>query len=136
MYGFVILKEEISVFAKIGIVLIFLCLVLVNPGGKSGKIPAKWYVWVIMSFIGNGMCSTVQKMQQLKFDGAYKTEFMITALLIVAAMMTVLGLIKKEGRTKGIVKYAAAQGVSDGRAFPGGFVRRNDNCVYRLSHGI
>lgn len=114
MYGFVILKEEISVFAKIGIALIFLCLILVNPGGKSGKIPAKWYVWVIMSFIGNGMCSTVQKMQQLKFDGAYKTEFMITALLIVFAVMTVFGLIKKEGRTKGIVKYAAAQGVSNG----------------------
>ena len=53
-------------------------------------------------------------MQQLKFDGAYKTEFMITALLIVFAVMTVFGLIKKEGRTKGIVKYAAAQGVSNG----------------------
>ncbi len=114
VYGFAILKEDISLPAKIGIVLIFLCLVLVNPGGKSGRLPARWYVWVILSFIGNGMCSTVQKMQQLKFDGAYKNEFMITALFAVTLVMLILGLINKEGGTKGIVKYAAVQGASNG----------------------
>lgn len=114
VYGFFVLKEEISVFAKIGIILIFLCLVLVNPSGKNEKIPAKWYVWVTLSFIGNGMCSTVQKMQQLKFDGAYKSEFMITALLVVTVVMLLLGLTGERGKTGKIVKYAAAQGVSNG----------------------
>lgn len=72
MYGFVILKEEISVFAKIGIALIFLCLILVNPGGKSGKIPAKWYVWVIMSFIGNGMSRPFRKCNSLNLTAHIK----------------------------------------------------------------
>lgn len=114
VYGFAVLKEDISFWAKIGIALIFLCLILVNPGGKSGKIPAKWYFWVILSFIGNGMCSTIQKMQQLKFDGAYKNEFMIAALSAVALVMLTLGFAKRNGGTKGILKYAALQGVSNG----------------------
>ena len=42
------------------------------------------------------MCSTVQKMQQVASGGAYKNEFMIIALAVVAAAMLLL-LIENAG---------------------------------------
>ena len=51
---------------------------------------------MLLSFFGNGFCSLVQKLQQIKFDGAYKSEFMILALLICSVMLTVFTLCYRE----------------------------------------
>ena len=49
------------------------------------KITWKWILYVLLAFLGNGACSTVQVLQQRTFAGAYKNELMIMALLIVSA---------------------------------------------------
>ena len=59
------------------------------------KISPKWGLYVLIAFLGNGMCSIVQKMQQMKFDGAYKNEFMIVALFFVCIGSIVIFLLKE-----------------------------------------
>lgn len=119
MYGLVFLHERMGILGYVGIVLVFVCLFAVNPKStdKSIALSPKWFVYVILSFVGNGMCSVIQKMQQLHFDGAYKNEFMIMALVIAAVIM-IIGAVKNRGDIKGeladALKVAPMQGVANG----------------------
>jgi len=94
-YGLLILNEEVGVALIIGIVLLLVSLLLINLEGKKEekKITLKWGIYVLLSFIGNGGCSTVLRIQQIKCNGAYKSEFMIIALMITAITLLVCTLI-------------------------------------------
>ncbi len=94
-YGLIFLNDPIGVGLIPGILLLLVSLVLINKTSESVKITRKWLVCVFLAFIGNGMCSTVQKMQQVAFEGKYKNEFMIIALLSVSASMAILSLIRE-----------------------------------------
>lgn len=121
IYGIVILNERLKIFGYLGILLLILSLFLVNfKSSADGEISPKWLFWVSLGFIGNGMCSTTQKMQQLKFDGAYKNEFMIVALAIGTAVMLFMSL-KSERVPQNLLKsvstsfkYAFFRGISNG----------------------
>lgn len=86
-----------------GIGLLVVSIFLTNKRNEKTKISFKWIVCVVLSFVGNGMCTVVQKMQQVAFNGAYKNEFMIIALAVVTVVMLTLSVFK-EG--KAIVRYA------------------------------
>lgn len=113
LYGLVFLNDPISIGLIPGLVLLAVSLLLINAKNDKAPITFKWVVYVLLAFLGNGLCSVVQKMQQVKFDGAYKNEFMIIALAIVALLTFVISLVtefKKDGKTvssavmKGYVK--------------------------------
>lgn len=95
MYGIIMLNEPIKITLLLGIALLIVSLMLVTLKGKeTGTRPTlKWAIFAGLSFIGNGLCGTVQKVQQLDFGGQYKSEFMIVALAISAMLMTVFVLI-------------------------------------------
>lgn len=59
-------------------------------------------------FFGNGMCSVVQKMQQIAFEGSYKNEFMIISLLFVCVAAFSIFLLKerKDGSISIPVKHS------------------------------
>ena len=92
-YGIFFLKEPISIFFLTGLCLLVISLFLVNKKNDKSPITFKWMLFVFLSFAGNGLCSTFQKMQQAKFDGAYKNEFMILALAIVTVVLFAVSLI-------------------------------------------
>jgi len=94
-YGLLILNESAGVALIIGIVLLLISLLLINIEGKKEekKITLKWGIYVLLSFIGNGGCSTVQKIQQINCNGAYKNEFMIIALAISVITLLVCTLL-------------------------------------------
>ena len=80
LYGLIVLGEPISLFLIIGIVFLIISIVLINFDKKEErKINLKWVIYAILMFVGNGSCSMIQKMQQIKFDGGCKNEFMIVA---------------------------------------------------------
>lgn len=83
-YGIFFLDETVSSFFYVGIGLLLVSLLLVNLKSKKDdkKMTLKWGVFALLAFIGNGACSTVQKVQQMEMDGALKSEFMIISLLI------------------------------------------------------
>lgn len=95
--GLLILNEEAGVALIIGIVLLLVSLLLINLEGKKEekKITLKWGIYVFLSFVGNGGCSTIQKIQQIKCNGAYKSEFMIIALLISTIALFICTLISE-----------------------------------------
>ena len=94
-YGLIFLNDPISVGLVPGLALLATSLVLINKKSDSVKITRKWLVYVFLAFVGNGMCSTVQKMQQVAFDGAYKNEFMIIALASVVIGLLIVSLISE-----------------------------------------
>ncbi len=102
-YGLIFLKDPISVGLIPGLLLLAISLVLINKKSDSVKITRKWLIFVFLAFVGNGMCSTVQKMQQVAFDGAYKNEFMIIALASVVIGLLTASLITER---KDIVRCA------------------------------
>ena len=118
-YGVFILKDSLSPVAYVGIACLAVSLFLINTKSEKIKFSVKWIVFLLISFIGNGMCSTVQKMQQLKFDGAYKNEFMIIALAIDAVIFAVFLLCTQKNlkfHLKNSIKYAAVSGFANGLA--------------------
>lgn len=117
-YGIAVLGEETGAFLYIGLILLLAALVLVNLEGKNDKkITLKWVLFIIMAFIGNGVCSIVQKMQQVNQAGMYKNEFMIVSLLIVCVATLILSLIFEKNPLKNFKKgivTGGARGVANG----------------------
>lgn len=95
LYGLVFLKESISFGFYPGILLLVISLVLINKKAESEPVNFKWMIYAILAFLGNGMCTVFQKMQQVAFDGAYKNELMIIALISGALVLGILSLIKE-----------------------------------------
>lgn len=120
LYGMIVLKEPIGILKHIGIILLVLALVLINiKKNDDMKLSFKWAAFTIACFLGNGFATTLQKIQQMAFDGGYKSEYMIVALAIVCILFFVLGLGKQGDKKKAIcecVKYAAPAGIANGMA--------------------
>jgi len=122
LYGIRFLGDELTVFSYIGMAFLFISLYMINiKKDEQMKFSPVWIIFVIMSFIGNGMCSTLQTMQQREYDGLYKNELMIVALSIVVVMLFVFGFVKaKREKNKCVIKhcipYAPIQGIANGFA--------------------
>lgn len=107
--GILFLSEPTSVLLYVGILLLAVSLFLVNREDKKTEkqISLKWALFVLIAFIGNGGCSTVQKVQQINFGGEGKNEFMILALLISFVVMLIFALVfEKESIGKKITTGA------------------------------
>ena len=106
MYGVIFLDENVGVGFYIGLLFLFISLILITGKSDKMQISFKWIVAAILTFVSNGLCTIIQKMQQLRFDGAYKNEFMIFALVFVIACMFIFSLIKERNR----IGYYAKEG--------------------------
>ena len=117
-YGIIFLKDEVHATLFFGLAALFVSLFLINfKKDENLHFEPMWLLYVILAFISNGMCSTVQKMQQLAFDGAYKNEFMIIALVTVTAVLFALGFSRpgnKLAMLKPCIKYGAVTGFANG----------------------
>lgn len=119
LYGILFLQEPVTSFFYIGLVLLLFSLALINCKTEEGsRLSVKWLIYSFFMFFGNGMCSTIQKAQQLAFDGAFKNEFMILALLIAFGVMLAAVFIKERGEIRTSLKegwtLAAACGIMNG----------------------
>lgn len=118
-YGILVLDEPVSPNLFLGLILLAAALVLINIEKKGEKkITLKWIFYVVLAFIGNGMCSTVQKVQQIACEGRYKSEFMIVALIISIVALSILALITEKKQIvdhlkKGAVLYTVC-GLANG----------------------
>ena len=101
-------------------ILLFVSLVLIHVEKKAAekKITLKWVLYAAVAFVGNGMCSTIQKMQQLSCNGLYKNEFMVIALAVSFVVLTIAALIPERKNLfvymkKGFVWYISC-GIANG----------------------
>lgn len=116
VYGIVFLGDPISPFMIVGFVLLVISLFLTNYVPKNSEpqaLPTEkkkksttvlWLIFLIISFIGNGMCSTIQKMEQIALgDQAQANLFMIIALAINTIFMFVMALCTEKPKEVGEV---------------------------------
>lgn len=117
-YGIVFLKDPISPALYGGLAALVVSLWLINmKKDESMRFSPMWLIYVLLAFAANGMCSTIQKMQQIKFNGAYKNEFMIIALAVVTVVLLAAGAANKENKAEMIkpcLKYGAIKGIGNG----------------------
>ncbi len=94
-YGLIFLSDPVGPGLIPGILLLAAAIFLTKQKGEKGGFNAKWLILVFLAFCGNGMCSVVQKMQQVASGGKGKSEFMIIALGIDAIVLLLLSLLKE-----------------------------------------
>ena len=101
-YGLLFLKDPVGKWFYLGLVLLCASLFLTNKKQEteSMRFSFKWLIYVLLVVAGNGMCTVVQKMEQMTFDGGYKNEFMIVALGFVTAVMLVMTLLTERKELK------------------------------------
>lgn len=96
VYGLVFDGDDAGAFFYIGLVLLVASLALINGQKGQVRVTLKWAVCAMLALIGNGACSTVQTVQQRVFRQQYQNEFMIVALLCVAAVLIAYALLKEK----------------------------------------
>ncbi|MBE7050759.1 MAG: hypothetical protein E7394_08375 [Ruminococcaceae bacterium] len=116
MCAIALFDEPVTKWLIIGTGLMLLSLTLVNlPEKGSGlKVSFKWFWFAFLAFAGNGLCSTVQTIQQRTFDGAYKNEFMIVALLISSAISAISSIVAERGTIIRSIKTGSPLAVANG----------------------
>lgn len=113
LYGIIVLKESTSFLLFLGIALLLISLFLINCEGKKEekRITFKWIIYVALAFLGNGACSTVQRVQQIDYNGLYKNEFMFISLIITALSLFIFAFFTEKKNLginikKGFVWYS------------------------------
>ena len=92
-------------------------LFFVNAKKEAVKFTAKWLLWVMVSFVGNGLCCTIQKMQQIAFEQTNGNEFMTIALglaFLFQAVYLILQKKVKRSEWRDCFTYAPFLGVANG----------------------
>lgn len=92
-YGIIFLGEKPSIMLYIGLILLCVSIFLINFEKGEKKITPKWLIFVTLAFLGNGVCTTAQKVQQINQNQAYKNEFMALSLLVVTVVCLVFSLL-------------------------------------------
>lgn len=129
-YGLLFLKEPVSFGLIPGLILLSICLVLINKKGKEVPVNFKWLIYVTLAFVGNGMCSVMQKIQQNAFNGKYKNEFMIISLIIVSLIIFAVSFAKERKE----YKYYVKKGITG--AFFNGILNGAVNLFVMILSGI
>ena len=113
LYGIIFLDDPIDTVMIVGFALLVVSLFLTNYTPKSatpeetdGSDTQKkksslvlWIIFLVISFVGNGMCSTIQKMEQVALgEEAQANLFMVIALAINTVFMFIMAFAteKKE----------------------------------------
>ena len=122
LYGLLFLNEKITALKCGGILILLISLFFVRAktqgDTKTAKPTIKWVIYLIITFIANGMCSVIQNAQQRKFDGVQNSNFMIMALSLSTVILLVVSLVFERKSIlntlkKGIV-LSAACGICNG----------------------
>ena len=100
-YGILFLREPIGWTLIAGIILLAISLWLTNYQKSEKTISLKWLLLVLFAFIGNGMCSTVQKAEQQVFAQSEQNMIMILALGMVTVFLLGLSFFSKERKDWG-----------------------------------
>ena len=111
IFGILFLDEPVSPWLFAGIALLLISLLLINFKPGQIKITLRWGIFALISFVGNGFCTIVQKLQQNQFDGGYKSEFMILALIMVCISMVILALIQEKDTLSVCLKKGSVFGL-------------------------
>ncbi len=102
VYSLIFYEDTLTVCMTIGAVLLVAALVLFNKYGEDDRRTSpRFWVYVSLSFTGNGITMIAMKVQQKELHGLYKSEFLFFSMIIVTLVFLVMFLLRppvREGR--------------------------------------
>ena len=123
-YGLFILDESATVLIYIGLAMMAVSIFLTQKkdGGNQEKCGERtsllWIASVAFSVVGSGLFGVMQKLQQVKFNQSYDSEFMIITLGVSSVLLLVMGMIKDKRVAFSALRrggaYALIAGASNG----------------------
>lgn len=122
LYGLVFWNETLSAIQAIGIAILLVSLFLVREKREpeKKKLSFKWAIYMTIAFVGNGLCSIIQREQQLRFGEKYDSCFMVIALTMAVIILFAAALILERKQILTTLKkgafLSAACGISNGIA--------------------
>lgn len=114
VYGLIFDGDEAGITLFLGLAFLALSIALINTKKGDTKITGKWVLFALLSFLGNGLCSTIQPEQTEIFGGKYDDSFMVIALVIVFVFNTVMMLIRERGEAAKLLKQGLPMMVGAG----------------------
>ena len=111
--GLIILSEPLGLPMIVGMVFLVVSLWLTNyqkesPDTPKEKVTFKWIMYLILAFIGNGMCATVQKLTPFYLgEGINQNLYMIAALGLSTVVLVIASFLTKEEGLKDTLKVGA-----------------------------
>ncbi|MBQ1257290.1 MAG: DMT family transporter [Clostridia bacterium] len=113
----ILLGEAVTVIKIIGMALLFAAIALVNlKFDEKSKFSLKWFIWVMIAFFTNGMCSASQNLHKIHLGDSYGHEFMIIALTLSTILLFAYTLITSKGLKSEIrvcLPYTLLNGMSN-----------------------
>lgn len=111
IYGIFFKNENVGVLMVMGLILLAVSLMLIAMKEKSEndtkKISLKWAIYAVTALLSNGICTIIQREQQIVFEGQYKNEFMIVALVGIFIAFVILAMLKERSDIKPCLKKGA-----------------------------
>ena len=103
-YGLFFLNDPLSIGFIPGLIFLIISILLINKKDENKILSFKWIVATFFAFLCNGLCTIVQRVQQIKFDSQYNNEFMLIARIICLFGFFMLFFIKERKDLKLYVK--------------------------------
>jgi len=115
-FGILFLNEAVSYMQIAGIIMLLVSMYLlkIRTGGEETK--KKWFTYVAITFICNGICSVIQKLHQSAYPMLYCNEFMVYSLAVTFLLFVIISICKKEKKPTDGKKYAIVAGILMGIA--------------------
>lgn len=110
-YGIVFLNEDIGIVQIAGFLLLIVSMFLIMKKNDKFTISKKWFVFIGITFVGNGFCAVTQKMHQTAYPSQFYNEFTVYSLLILFSIFLIASAFFKEQKTTGMAKYAVFSGI-------------------------
>ena len=115
LYGVFALGEKMSPMGICGIACLCVSLLLVHWPSEKVRLSWKCAASLLLLFFANGVFGTVQKVQQLAYDGGYISEVMVMALGAAAVILLFCAVFSwKHGEKQ--LRIAALHGLPNGVA--------------------
>ena len=110
-YGIFFLGETVGVIRILGIALLLVSMYLLKHQAENVKLSNKWFIYVAITFLCNGLCSVIQKLHQITYPSSYCKEFMIYSLCVTFILFLVISIYKREEKSTGVMRYAVIAGI-------------------------
>ena len=105
VYGLIFDGDKAGLTLFLGLGFLALSIALINSKKGESKITGKWVLFALLSFLGNGLCSTIQPEQTEIFSGKYDDSFMVIALLIVSVFNAIMMLTRERSEAPRLLKH-------------------------------
>jgi len=117
-FGIVFFKEQTyrSVAFIVGLIALCVSVFLIQTKDKT-KATGKWWVYIILAFISNGLCNIIEALHQNAFPGEHQTVFLAYSMVFVEIIYGVILMFRLHQKVRmnrhSLMTSASANGTAN-----------------------